>query len=689
MFKKWIRTGIAVMLLLSIVVFSVKPEPVRAASVYEDVVKQAQTTAKLLTSLYGATSVQYALIDQGEIVVSGQSGVYGRNSDTVLDSEHMYGIGSVSKVFTTAAVMQLAESGKVKLDKPVVKYIPEFKMTDKRYKDITVRMLLNHSSGLMGSTFTNAMLLGDSDTVSMDIFLENLKSQRLKAVPGAFSVYCNDGFSLAQLLVERVSGMDFSAYLDKYILEPLQMMNTKTPLDQFDREQLAKAYKAGSDTELPADAVNAIGAGGIYSTAEDLCRFARIFQYGEKTGELSEASAKAMAKSEYRSGLWHSGSNSLVTYGLGWDSVDTYPFQEYGIKALVKGGDTMLYHASLIVLPEKDMAMAVLLSGGSSLYGQSFAQSILLKALLAKGEISEIKADKTFLSPVKAAMPKAEKSYEGFYAYSGGVIKVEINTSGALSVSGEGPQVQRFTYTGDGKFHTPDGSASLSFQKEKNGNTYLFAEGYSSIPGLGQMADSSYQAQKIEANPLSKKVKTAWNSRLGKRYFLINEKYSSQMYAISSPILGIALPKGIEGYCFGAKIIDENLAQSQLQIPGVAGRDLFDLQFNTKSKTEYLSLAGRLYIRENAVKALSGKDSFQVKIGADGYSSWYKIGSGSGGRKVKVTVPAKASFSIYDKTEACIHSSMISENTTVTLPEGGYIVFAGGPGAKFTVKYVK
>ncbi|MGF7141836.1 CubicO group peptidase (beta-lactamase class C family) [Anaerotaenia torta] len=693
--KKWIRTGIAAVLLLSMAVLPINAaaseswKTASAASVYEEVEKQAQTAAKMLTALYGATSVQYALMDQGEIVVSGQAGVYSKKDKNLPDSGNMYGIGSVSKVFTAAAVMQLVDSGKVKLDKPVMQYLPEFKMADKRYKEITVRMLLNHSSGLLGSTFSNAMLLGDNDTLSMDTLLENLKSQRLKADPGAFSVYCNDGFSLAELLVERVSGLSFSGYLKQYVSAPLQLENTKTPQDSFDRAQLAKTYKAGIEIELPADTVNAIGAGGIYSTAEDLCRFAQIFQYNEENEVLTRTSAKAMAKSEYKSGLWYPGSSSQVYYGLGWDSVDTYPFQEYGIKALVKGGDTLLYHASLIVLPEEGMTMAVLLSGAASTYGRTFAQNVLLKALLAKGRISEIKPDKAFTAPVKTAMPKSEKSYEGLYGFSGGVAKIEISESGNLNLYNGNTPVQKFVYTGDGKFYASDGSAYLSFCKESNGNTYLYLENYVGLPGLGQVGDSNYQAQKIEANPLSEKVKSAWDKRAGKRYFLMNEKYSSQIYALSYPAIKITLSEFTEGYCFGARIINENQAQTQVQIPGMAGRDLMDLQFTAKSKTEYLSIAGGLYIGEDAVKAISSKDSFQITIGADGYACWYKIGSAAGGRKLKVTVPKNASFSVYDSKDICTYSSLITKENTVTLPKGGYIVFAGNQGAKFKVKYVE
>ena len=93
----------------------------------------------------------------------------------------MYGIGSTSKVVTAAAVMRLADEGKLDLKKPLITYIPEFEMADERYRRITPEMLLDHSSGLPGSTLNNAMLLGDSDTENHDMLLARLKKQRLKS----------------------------------------------------------------------------------------------------------------------------------------------------------------------------------------------------------------------------------------------------------------------------------------------------------------------------------------------------------------------------------------------------------------------------------------------------------------------------------------------------------------------------
>jgi CubicO group peptidase (beta-lactamase class C family) len=684
MFRKWMRSGISILLAVALIAIPANLKQVSAASTYDEVAKQAQATADILTAVYGATSVQYALIDGDEIVLSGQSGTYEKGNNKELTKEHMYGIGSISKMFVTAAVMQLVEEGKVKLNTPVVKYLPKFKMADNRYKDITVRMLLNHSSGIMGSSLGNAELFDDNDTLCMDTLLDTLKDQRLKADPGAFSVYCNDGFSLAQLLVEEVSGLSFSEYMEQYISKPLKLTSTKTPLDQFNREQLVKTYMLDPNKATPVENVNAIGAGGIYSTAEELCRFAEGFFYQGEDTILSNDSAKAMAQSEYKNGYWYPESNSLLSYGLGWDSVDTYPYSEYGIKALVKGGDTSLYHGSLVVLPDQGMAMAVLFSGGSSMYGQAFAQNVLLNALLAKGEIKEIKADKTFTIPAKAEMPKSEQDNEGYYVLLGGAVKIEISDKGVLELYG-GDASQKFIYAGEGKFYSQDGSSFIEFINQNN-NTYLYVEGYGTLPYLGQMANSGYQGQKVASNPLSKKAKAAWDGREGKLYLLLNEKYNSVFYPLSAGITKIQSAQGPEGYCANAKITDANHAKMLFQIPGLYGRDMMDMSFSMKAKVEYLKMAGLSYISEDGVTAMSAKN-FKVTIGKTGYAQWYKIGSKSEGKKLKLTIPKNTSVTAYDENLRCTYYSLTDEKNTLTLPEGGFIVFAGKAGAKFSVSY--
>ncbi len=213
--KHWNKRGSA--LLLSLVLALSLNAPALAAETGESAGAAPDPAESALTASAtygGAVSAQYALWQDGEITAAGQTGVYSKTENRALTEDILYGVGSVSKIYTTVAVMQLAEQGKLSLDAPVTRYLKDFKMADPRYKEITVRMLLNHASGLMGTGLSGAMLFDEASSDATDSLLEALSTQRLAADPGAYSVYCNDGFTLAELVVEAVSGMDFMDYVD-------------------------------------------------------------------------------------------------------------------------------------------------------------------------------------------------------------------------------------------------------------------------------------------------------------------------------------------------------------------------------------------------------------------------------------------------------------------------------------------
>jgi len=660
--------------------------PNSGASAYDETRKAAAEKADLLTKSYGTTSVQYALIDNGDIVVSGQSGLNDEKGQKPLAADTMYGIGSTSKMFTTVAVMQLVDQGKIDLDTPIVQYIPEFKMKDERYKKITPRMLLNHSSGLNGSSLTNAFLFDDKDTFAHDTLLEQLADQTLKAEPGAYSVYCNDGFTLAEILVERISGMDFTSYIHRYITEPLGMSDTKTPLDSPNASKMAGLYYPTYQGQLPNETVNVIGTGGIYSTAEDLLRFSRIFT-GQAEGILTDKSAEAMEQAEYKTPLWPDEADNSIGYGLGWDSVDLYPFGEYGIQALTKGGDTILYHASLVVLPDQDMAAAVLSSGGSSTTDQLLANEILLQALKEKGKIAEFKPEKSYGKPEKANMPESVLQYAGIYGASNQTMKAEISPSGELSLSTEqAPEypAEKYEYSADGNFRSADGNTMLRFVTEENGRTYLWTRQYVSLPGLGQTALSLYSAEKLEPRDLPAETAEAWKKRDGKKYYLLNEKRTSLAYLLS-PTLQLNLSKQLPGYVLDKPITGPNTAASEVQIPGLYGRDYVSYTFYTQEGVEYLDASGSVFVSEDAVKPIYVAKKSAATIPSSGYAKWYTVSDKDAGKTVKVNTPANGSFAVYDEKGTCVYFSVIGGDRTVELPAKGSVVFAGDPGSKFEI----
>ena len=292
--REAIRKRLAVLALaLTLCLHICVPASAEGTKNLPDTAKEAAESA--LT--YGqATSISWAVWQDGKIIESGsQKSPQAPHAD--LPAGSAYCIGSVSKMYTTAAVMQLADAGKLELDKPVTTYLPEFKMADPRYKDITVRMLLNHSSGLMGSSMGSALLFDDDCDEGTSQLLERLATQRLKADPGAYSVYCNDGFTLAQLVVEAVSGQGLMEYLRANILQPLSLTHTYAPGEEFDH---AEIYQTGDPRPLPTDCLGVLGAGGIYATAEDLAAFG-----GALTGDgvISGEALDAMASPEYKKGV--------------------------------------------------------------------------------------------------------------------------------------------------------------------------------------------------------------------------------------------------------------------------------------------------------------------------------------------------------------------------------------------------
>ncbi|TVY02036.1 serine hydrolase domain-containing protein [Cohnella terricola] len=653
---------------------------------FETTRKVAAEKAELLTGTYQTPSIQYALIDHGKIVVSGQSGQNDEQGKKPLTAQTMYGIGSTSKMFTTAAVMKLVDEGKIDLDKPVVNYVPDFKMKDERYVKITPRMLLNHSSGIYGSSLASSFLFDDNDTFAHDSLLEQLANQKLKADPGEYSVYCNDGFTLAEIMVEKVSGMDFTSFIHQYFTGPLNMSNTKTPLDRPDTVGMAGLYFPVYAGQLPNESVNVIGTGGIYSTAEDLVKFSQIFT-GDAGGILSAKSTTAMEQKEYKRGMWPDEADTSINYGLGWDSVNLFPFGEYGIKALTKGGDTALYHSSLVVLPEQKMAVAVVSSGGSSTTDQLLANEILLHALKEKAVITDMKPEKSYGKPEKADMPSDLLKAAGIYGGTNQLIDVKISKEGDMTITSVPmPHLpaEKYAYTADGSFLSADGNVKINVVKEDNGHTYLWTRAYASLSGLGQLALSQYSAEKLEPNDLNPETAATWKERNGKTYYAISEKYTSITYMLL-PTLKLNMFQEAPGYVMDQKIIGPNESASDLKIPTTAGRDTQAYSFNKINGVEFLEASGSVFISEDGVKPIYAGKTSSTTIPESGYAKWYTIPRKAAGKTMQVTMSANGAFAVYDENGTCQFFSVISGNHPFLLPDGGVIVFAGEAGSKFEI----
>ena len=661
-----------------------------AQNVSSNLEQKIQERADLIVSgeesYYNAVSLQYAVSKGDKIIISGNSGVYSRRENRALTNNNMYGIGSISKLFTTAAILKLQEARKVDIDLPVVNYIPEFQMADYRYRQITPRMLLNHSSGIMGTTYKNLVLFNDNDIIAHDEFLDNLKTQRLKANPGEVSTYCNDGFTLAQILVERITGVNFNDYIKDNFTEPLGLENTKTPIDDFDRSKLVKTYLTSKVIEDPSENLMSPGAGGIYSSAEDICRFINFITRKDGKGAYkTPLSVAEMETNESVKGVWpYSCSETGMNYSLGWDTMNQFPFNRYGITALCKDGGTMIFRSSVITLPDYNLTMTVLTSGGASAVNETFAANTLIDILKEKGIIDNILPDLEMNKEKSQSMPMYLIKYSGKYNLKNKLIDIKVKPNGELEyydpITNE-RSVYHHTYSG--YFMSDTGNKGLKFVDEKNGVTYLEAKSYDSYRGLGQKASCQYIGQKIEKNSLSESVAKAWEKRNGKSYLLVNDKYSSIMYAIN----GVCnIYQNDDGYVIGNRIVDENHCEATAKLPGLDGKEIMDYDFYMKDGIEYVDFGGAsTAISKDGIPELN-LETKEVTIDSDGYAKWFKVPTSLVGKVIKVNSSDKSAFLLYNKAGRCVNDSYVSKKSEAALSEGDIVGFVAEAGEKFDIE---
>ena len=638
----------------------------------------ARHAVQLAAEYGGADSIRYALWEGGEITLQGGWGVYSRSENRALTEDILYGVGSVSKTYTAAAVLKLCEEGALTLETPVAEILPEFCMADERYQSITVRMLLDHSSGLMGDSTRNAFLFDDTDPQAADALLRRLATQRLKAEPGAYCVYSNDGYTLAELVVEAASGMEYMDYVRAALLAPGELADTFAPGGDFDPDRLARTYASPQDPRaLPQDTLGIVGTGGIYATASDLAAFGgAVFC---EDGILSADAIAASMADEYARGIWPEDTEDVVSYGLGWDSVHWYPFAYSGIQAVTKGGDTILYHAGLVVIPEYDMAAAVLSSGGVSTYNEMAASQMLIAALAEQG-VAVDQTPHTLPAAERAEMPAELMDYAGLYGDSTSAVMLTVTADGVLS-TGNAP----LYYYSDGSFRDENQMVMLKFVEEDNGQTYLWQKAYSSIPGLGEQPSSSYIYMKLPDNPVPPEAQSAWDARSGKLYLALNMKYTNIQYPLALPVAAVATdPVNMPGYMVFDRILDADRAEGVAQIPGLYGRDWQNITMTERNGVEYLSTCGGLYMDSAAAEPLFGGASSWSTIQADGYARWYQVGSAAG-KTMTVQVPEHGGFAVYDAAGLPVAASWAWGDTSAVLPEGGWVVFSGTPGARFVL----
>jgi len=172
--------------------------------------------------IHGIPGLTAAVVKDGELAYIGAFGVRQIGKDEKLTPEHVFHFASVSKPFVATAIMQLVEQGLMDLDHTVTKYLPYFKLADERYRAITIRQMLNHTSG-MPDVRDYEWDKPQTDEGTAERYVRQIATEKLLWAPGDGWRYSNMAFDVMGDVIAKVSGMTFEEYIQAYILLPVGM----------------------------------------------------------------------------------------------------------------------------------------------------------------------------------------------------------------------------------------------------------------------------------------------------------------------------------------------------------------------------------------------------------------------------------------------------------------------------------
>lgn len=306
-------------------------------------------------------------VDLGGDVIDVAAGVLSTQTGVDATPDSLFQIGSVTKLWTATLVMQLVDEGLVDLDAPLRRYLEQFQLADDgAAAKITVRQLLCHTAGFEGDIFTDT---GPGDDC-VEKYVATLKDVRQLFPPGERFSYNNAGFCVLGRVVEVLRGRPFDACLRDHLFAPLGLTHAATDAYQAILHRAAVGHIRPEPDAAPVPAPiwalarsNAPAGSMLAMRPRDLLAFARMHLAGgnaaDGTAVVSPGSVKAMQQSQVDlPDLGVMGDE----WGLGWEI-----FRMGGTTVIGHDGSTIGQSAFLRIVPERDLAIALLTNGGDTI----------------------------------------------------------------------------------------------------------------------------------------------------------------------------------------------------------------------------------------------------------------------------------------------------------------------------------
>ena len=362
----------------------------------------------------------------GEVVFAGGFGYADLENEVPATADTVYRIGSVTKQFTAAAAMLLVEEGKLDLSADLREYLPDY---DTQGFEVPVERLLNHTSGIKGYTEMPEFWERSRLDLGHEAMLELFSEPPFEFEPGDRYQYNNSGYYLLGVLIERLSGMSYTEFLEARLFGPLGLERTHYLRNGPLVPGRAEGYEVGEDggfvNDEPLSMELPYAAGSMGASVLDLLAWQRALASGQA---VSPAGYERMTA---RGSLVN---EDPVHYGYGLGISE-----EHGLAKISHGGGINGFRAELALYPEEDLGIAVLINSGSGRPG-------LLENRIARAALG---MEQLVVNEIEVSEAELRRC-AGTYNPGRGPVTLRFE-DGALFGFGE-----RLVPVGEGIFH-PDG----------------------------------------------------------------------------------------------------------------------------------------------------------------------------------------------------------------------------------------
>jgi CubicO group peptidase (beta-lactamase class C family) len=354
-------------------------------------------------------------------------------------------LGSITKQFTAASILLLEERGKLKIDDPVKKYMPD---APAAWDKITIFHLLTHTSGIPNFTSFPDLPTRQLQAMTPQQLVDWFRDKPLEFEPGTKWNYSNSGYVLLGYLIEKISGHSYADFVQQNIFTPLGMKDSGYDSNSAIIEHRAVGYAPGKNG-LPENAgyVNMtvpLSAGALYSTTEDLLRWEQGLFGGKLLSPASLAKMTTPFKQDY-------------AFGLGVSTQD-------GHKAITHDGGIQGFNASMIYYPDEKLVVAVL----ANINGPGAGQIAAALGKLAHGEKVVLPSERKEIAVSPQVLEKYAGSYELAFPGQTVPLVVTLEEGKLLAKLGQQPKFPIFAES-ETLFFYKVVDAQLEFVKNEKG----------------------------------------------------------------------------------------------------------------------------------------------------------------------------------------------------------------------------